>query len=293
MKIQTSHIVLLLLALLATGCLKEDLSACRSSFHLLFSYKGDGQEEIFQQKIQNVHLYVFDADNRFIHNETITPDMLAVSPATTLDLPAGKYRIVSVGNYCDKTVVAGLTEEQVCNLESVLLGHPCTFNGGEITGNDSLYMAITDVEIPPTGATADTARFAASHYDLYVEVRGVDAGKTSLNLKQPYQHINFTNSPCGEACCYRPECKISGAGHTTLISRINIPRFSATDPVTLEVVDRDGYIIHTVDVRQFIANARIDLSKQEVLLPILIEFKSIGVTVSVPEWASQIIQPEF
>lgn len=87
----------------------------------------------------------------------ITPDALAVSPAATLDLPAGKYRIVSVGNYCDKTVVAGLTEDQVCHLESVLLGHPCAFNGGEITGNDSLYMAITDVEIPPTGATADTA----------------------------------------------------------------------------------------------------------------------------------------
>ena len=282
-------------AVLATGCVKEDLAACRpnGSFRLLFSYKGDGQAEILPQKIGNVRVYVFDAADRFVCSEHVDRAALAAQPAVGLDLPAGAYRVVSVGNYCDMTTIEGLDVGSPCSMESVLLAHPCAFDGGTITGTDSLYMAINRIEVPAAGTSQATAQFAASHFDIDVEVRGVDAAATTLNLCHPYRHVNFNNIPCGSTCTYCPETVAGGPAGTTLAARFNVPRFSPGEPVTLDIVGPAGRVIHTVDMERFIADAGIDLSRQEVLIPILVEFTSVGISVSIPGWASETIKPEF
>ena len=49
-----------------------------------------------------------------------------------------------------------------------------------------------------------------------------------------------------------------------------------------------------INLAEFIAaNPKIDCSKHEVLIPIRIEFTSVGVEVSVPEWFVQDVKPEF
>lgn len=37
----------------------------------------------------------------------------------------------------------------------------------------------------------------------------------------------------------------------------------------------------------------INIDKNETIIPILIEFKSIGVEVSIPDWAIEDVKPEF
>ena len=38
---------------------------------------------------------------------------------------------------------------------------------------------------------------------------------------------------------------------------------------------------------------QIDVSKQEVLIPIIVEFKNIGVTVTIPDWMIHDVTPDY
>ena len=70
MKLGNTVFCLLLLGGLSTSCIREDLSDCFSTNTLLLSYKGDGETEIFGDKICRVEMYVFDAENRCVANGT-------------------------------------------------------------------------------------------------------------------------------------------------------------------------------------------------------------------------------
>ena len=38
---------------------------------------------------------------------------------------------------------------------------------------------------------------------------------------------------------------------------------------------------------------QIDVTKQEVLIPIVVEFKNIGVTVNIPDWMIHDVTPDY
>ena len=57
MKLGNTVFCLLLLGGLSTSCIREDLSDCFSTNTLLLSYKGDGETEIFGDKICRVEMF--------------------------------------------------------------------------------------------------------------------------------------------------------------------------------------------------------------------------------------------
>lgn len=130
----------MLLVVLATGCIKEDLDSCDTN--LIFRYFGDGTKDIFPKKIEKVDLYVYSENGALIETIGLNQGDLRRYQGTPLNLPAGKYRVVCWGNTKNDTRI-----DQPMALNTALVAAPHYFTREIITTNDSLYIGSRDIEI--------------------------------------------------------------------------------------------------------------------------------------------------
>lgn len=67
-----------------TSCIREDLDDCFSTNKLVLSYKGDGDKEIFPDKICRVEMYVFNAENQCVNSSVLPEDQVKAAPPCCL-----------------------------------------------------------------------------------------------------------------------------------------------------------------------------------------------------------------
>jgi hypothetical protein len=72
-------------------------------------------------------------------------------------------------------------------------------------------------------------------------------------------------------------------------------RHSADSDVEFELVDSStGSVLYTLALTDFLVQyPQIDVTKQEVLIPIVVKFTNLGVTVTIPDWMNVPVIPDF
>ena len=291
----TKYILSLMFLASLNGCIKEDMSDCPGNCTLKFSYVGDGTTQIFQDKIHKVDMYVFDSDGMLLSSHPIS-EADVKKQSTELNLPVGDYQIVTVGNTYN-TEVSGeqnLATAQFCDEDCI--------HGERIAGNDSLYYAYKEISIPGDAKqTEEKMDFASSHYKVHVEVIGVASEELTtrapvwptLSMSGLSSMTNFSNNACGSIVTYYPETENNAEKHT-MLARFNIMRHTNHENVNLDLTDANGVNLAHVNLADFLAaNPVVDLTRHEALIPIRIEFKSIGAVVTVPDWYIVDVKPEF
>ena len=216
--------------------------------------------------------------------------------STELNLPVGDYQIVTVGNTYN-TEVSGeqnLATAQFCDEDCI--------HGERIAGNDSLDYAYKEISIPGDAKqTEEKMDFASSHYKVHVEVIGVASEELTtrapvwptLSMSGLSSMTNFSNNACGSIVTYYPETENNAEKHT-MLARFNIMRHTDHENVNLDLTDANGKNMAHINLADFLAaNPVIDLTKHEALIPIRIEFKSIGAVITVPDWYIVDVKPEF
>ena len=287
--------LMLTFGLALSSCIREDLSECFSDNLLEMSYKGDGTEEIFPDKICRVDMYVFDSEGNCVSSAMLPQEQVDSRVAQLPPLDPGTYHIVCLGNP-HSTVVDRISSG---DYGQIVFMDEDYMNGEVVSGNDSLYFAAIDYEVVSGEDQRRIVEFESSHYDLSVEVAGVPdpnskaAGAPSIMVCGVSPQTTFENVACGE-----PENYVLEATHDVsrqyLSATANIMRHTDHSAVDVCVVAASGETLAEINLADFLAdNPEVDCTRQEVLIPIYIEFKSGEVLVRLPEWYVQEVKPEF
>lgn len=306
MKFRFFAFSLLLAGLFSTSCLKEDHSDCYNTYKLILSYYGDGDTEIFPQKIGRVEMYVFDESDACVSSGVLPAADVASRTVTLPPLAPGDYRIVCVGNTYD----TGVENLSSGDYSSILFAADDYMEGKTVKGNDSLYYASLHKTILPFDATVyentDTIRFASSHYDILVEVVNApeNVGKhPKIEIVGVSPQTDFENVAKGQATDYVMETVHDGISITTAVN--NIMRHRNHEEVYLRVTGEDGQQVAMISFAEHIEANReyIDPSLHECLIPFRIEFGTPGypfedggcldVTITIPQWFVEKVTPEF
>ncbi len=286
------YILSLAMMIVALGsCIREDLSECYSINKLQLVYTGnDESNDIFQEKIGSVELYIFDAAVECVYNRALTDVELSQQEVTLPRLLVGEYRIICVANGKNSDIVATDGKDY-----SAMYFADKSYTLGEATqSNDSLYWASQNLTVTSDDST-QVVEFASSHYDVYVEVVGVDA-QSDIHIEMsgvaPCTSLD-TNEAFGTPTTYYPEVE-SIASENKKSSTFNIMRHTDHTAVEVKLCDKSGGELAKVNLAEFLAaNPSIDCSLNEVTIPISFSFKLSDFTITLPEWYIQDTKPEF
>lgn len=280
----------MLLVVLATGCIKEDLDSCDTN--LIFRYFGDGTKDIFPEKIEKVDLYVYSENGALIETIGLDQGDLRRYQGTPLNLPAGKYRVVCWGNTKNDTRI-----NQAMALNTALVAAPHYFTREIITTNDSLYICSRDIEIFQDASNTDTVYFSSSHIKMYLELDGLEdavwtdgTSPIEIEVGNLSPTVDFAKTFSKENVSYRPIVK-KEENTPGYKSRFNVLRFNDKNSIYINLVSKEtNKTIYTLNLKDFMQYNQISVDGiNEVTIGIRFRFN--GTSVTVQPWDEEVIKP--
>lgn len=302
--------MLLLVPVLVTSCIKDDLDDCHN-VTIYFQYLADGDKDVLYQYMDKVQLYVFDEGGHILGVGTYDQDQLSsFSAVPSFKLTPGKrYKVVAIGNAYDHTKVVNLETETDFNniyIQDVNWGiDPVT------TNHDDNYMGQKEFVMPDGNYVMyhDTVTLYSSHVDVDIEITGLPAPQTrselpiSVRIENSNAQTSFNNeiNLDEKGTCY-PELiydEERGCYRTDDFALFRMDYNGHLDASCCEhelvLTDSEGNELIRGSFYNFIKRNEeyIDVTKQEAYLPIEINFVETDVTIKLPSWYVEDIQPDW
>lgn len=302
-------VILFLAFLMFAGCIKDDISECppKENVIIRFRYERGTGQDLFGQHITNTGVTVFTATGNFVTECLLEQSDLTTFQGVRLLLEPGDYRLVCWGN---------LYEQSIMDIRATL-DHSAILHTYREMGNsqtdDPLYYAplIADISdpdasaflftVPEKGVVDKTIDFTAAHKTLRIFVKGyMEQGAEPVHCPQievtdlasayDFRMQTYTDFPIHftqrATTTSDPEIAVS-VFHTAL--------FENDNPIFINIKQAlYGSTVWSVNLRQFLVDNKIVLTPGDHdQIDILVEFRKIGVTVTIPNWQETPVIPEF
>ena len=306
---------LLLVPVLVTGCIKDDFDDC-DNVTIYFQYLADGDEDVLYRYMDKVDLYVFDEGGHGTYNQEQLSSFAAV-PSFKLT-PGRRYQVVAVGNAYDATQVVNL---DATSFDDIFIQHPNWGTGEAVTGHDHNYLGQEVFQMPQGEFVVyrDTVTLYSSHIDVDIRVTGLPApdeaasmlgvrtrAEGDLPIRLRIEHSNAQTSFNNEI-----NQDEKGTIHPALSYDAETGAYRTADDFALFRMDTDGeldadlcnhtLVLETADGQELVRGSiydylqrnadKIDVTKQEALLPIEINFTPTQVEIKLPQWYVEDITP--
>lgn len=269
----------------------DDLSDCVRT-RLFFSYKGDGETEILDKKINSANLYFYNNQGDLVLEEKIDQPQLLTSNGYIYRLDPGKYTIVAIGNQEDKSIV----QQKEKLSEGILLASDLLDNNS-VKANDSLYYASKEILIESERISNDTLVFRSAHIKINLGIKGLEeetnAGQESplgFRIKEIPRHMTMTGIPSEERISCTPMLQIKKPYYVT---SLNTLRFNENNPILIELYEKESdFVLKTLSLEKFIQDHSIAIDGiHEASISIM--FIVNGANISIDTWQSENVVPEF
>ena len=301
---------LYLIALIFSSCVRDFNDDCPAdaTFILLFEYKDRAGNDIFNERVQRVDVFVYDSDNLLIQRQTINEEQLTAFAGTELtDLCPSRYRIVVWGNMSDKHSFSGVHLGSL--FSEARLSH-VSENGGE----PLLYAPATPlnatasafiIHVSGTETRSATISFSRAHKRIEVYVIGFENRAETLGelpiirLEGVSAHYGFDRAASENRIVFQSDAVARTQGNRQVaFAGFYTPLFGQNNPKVIHVKSANNNVVYSVNLRDFLANnAEIvlhDTDIPDMVIPVLISFnKDLSVDISVPNWEENVVRPEY
>lgn len=278
-------------AILAAGCVRQDLGECPedTGYSLWFYYPANDTADEFSRYIDHVDLYIYNTDGTPVLEVDLSRAGLDTYQGVVPELDAGYYTVVSWGNADGYSVVSGTDD-----LDTGRIYQSQYAAGGTVTDFDSLYFARWTVFVDPAAGGRDTVEFVSAHINMEVHIAGygeVPAGSAPLELTGVPVGYDFAMNLLPEQADMFPRWSLEG-DEGIITTRFRLLRFPEDTGITLRIPDADGGIRAEIGLADFLARNGIDVEGvNEITVPVYILFRGPDFYVTVDGWETMPVFP--
>jgi hypothetical protein len=279
----------LALAVVATGCIREDLPECSDSYTLTAMAFDDSGVELGQGDVREVMLYVFDDELRLVRSLSVQVDQ-----KVAIEIPRGSnLHIIAWGNTAAGLQHVTALEEGIHKDDGLISLLPAGVVGSNASPDDLFYgeVSVTDTGsggeaiIPlhrAVGSMAVTVRglkeftgFADDNYSILV--RGTPAS------------LDFYGNPADGSAVYRPAGSFVPNGS---VQEYLSPAFNVI-PAAAVVIDIYHGTALVASVSQDASGNPVAVQKGQ-LTNVLINLRTaLDVSVALTPWGQYQVWKEF
>ena len=301
--------LLFLLVCIFSRCISEDTNSCptdkQNNLILKFVYTDNRKNDLFMDYIHQVEVFIFNNQEYLVRRQTIDKTALSVFSGTKLNLAPGKYRIVCWGNTMNRSKFDGI--DIGSNFTNAFVRNSSLQNNAATNGDPLFYAPLESqkfiVTIPPKGAINETISFCCAHIKIEIYIKGFEylspLGSTLtplVELTNISAEYNFDMKSCCsnisniDAASYRII-----EGQQLAVINFYTPIFTEDTPSKIFIKKQsDGSILTTISLKEFIKQNNIKLiSSHQTVIPILVEYKSTTVNITLPGWRQNPTEPEL
>lgn len=307
-----TFLTLLMIIVMTTGCIKEDLSNC-DNVMICLNYTADGDENLLHEKISKIDLYVFDENERLVEKMTYDSNKLkAQNSVISFRYPYGKqYTLIALGNAFENTDVLN---ENGGKINEIFIQSSAFDQTETNLKHDDNYIGSKVIRTPEAEGmvTTDTVSFSSAHINLDMRIKGDGVISPSKSADCPYElsiencnaQINALNTLSTDVKrTYQLDLTYSQDGnyyHTNNAAVFRMDNQGVIDETTCSHVivfknklTDEVFRFSLLDFLNKASDIKSKVLLQEAVLPLEIHFSAGSVDLTIPDWEIEDTFPEW